>query len=112
MAQTRAVIYNSLSSKLFPEEQKGCHKGTRGTGELLYIDQYILKQSKMRQKNLAMAWIDYKKAYDMVPQSQIIDCLKMYIISGEVIKFIKYTMENWRVELTTEGKSLTEVKIQ
>ena len=34
--------------------------------ELLYIDQQILNESKTRRKNLAMAWIDYKKAYDMV----------------------------------------------
>ena len=60
----------------------------------------------------AKARIDYKKAYDMVPPSWIIDCLKMYPISSEVIKFIKNTMENCRVELTAEGKSLTEVKIQ
>ena len=59
-----------------------------------------------------MAWIDYKKAYDMVPQSWIIDCLEMYKISNEVIKFIKNTMKNCRVELTTGGKSLAEVKIQ
>ena len=45
--------------------------------QLLYIDQYILNESKTRRKNLAMAWIDYKKAYDMVPQSWIINCLKM-----------------------------------
>ena len=57
-----------------------------------------------------MAWIDDKKVYDMVPQSRIIDC-KMYKISNEVIKFIKNTMENWRVELTAEGNSFTGVKI-
>ena len=49
--------------------QKGCHKGSRGTAELLYIDQHILNGNKTRRKNLAVAWIDYKKAYDMVPQS-------------------------------------------
>ncbi len=36
----------------------------------------------------------------------------MYKISSEVIKFIENTMENWRVELTAQEKSLTEVKIQ
>ena len=36
----------------------------------------------------------------------------MYQISGEVIKSIENTMENWRLKLTAEGKSLTEVKIQ
>ena len=56
--------------------------------------------------------IDYKKAHDMVPQSWIIDCFKMYKIFGEVIKFVKNTMENWRVELTAREKALTEVEIQ
>ena len=59
-----------------------------------------------------MAWIDYKKAYDMVSQSWIIYCLKIFKISNGVIKFIEKTMETWRVELTTGVKGLTEVKIQ
>ena len=53
---------------------------SRGTRELLYIDQHILNENKTRRKNLPMAWIDNKKAYDMVPQSWIINCLKMYKI--------------------------------
>ena len=32
--------------------------------DLLYIDQYIPKESKVRQKNVAKPWIDYKKVYD------------------------------------------------
>ena len=59
-----------------------------------------------------MASIDDKNAYDMVLQRWIVDRLKMYKISGEVVKFIENTMENWRVELTAGRKSLTEVKIQ
>ena len=67
-AQIREEIYYSLKSRgLFSEEQKGCRKGARGTAELLYMDQHILNESKTRRKNLAIAWIDYKKAYDMVP---------------------------------------------
>ena len=57
-AQIWEKIYYSLTSRgLFPDEQKG----SRGTAELLYIDQHILNESKTRRKNLAMAWIDYKK---------------------------------------------------
>ena len=67
-AKIREEIYYSLTSRgLFPDEQKGCRKGSRGTAELLYIDQYILNESKNRRKNLVMAGINYKKAYDMVP---------------------------------------------
>ena len=112
-AQIREKIYYLLTSRgLFPEEQKGCRKGSRGTVELLYIDQHILNESKTRRKNLAMAWIDYKKAYDMVSQSWIQHCLKMYKISDEVINFIEQTMQTWRVDLTAGRRSIAETKIQ
>ena len=105
-AQIREEIYYSLTSRrLFPEEQKGHHKGSRGTAELLYIDQHILWESKTRRKNLAMLCIDHQKAYNMVPKSWLIDCLKMYKISNEVINFIEETMKTWRVELTAEEKA-------
>ena len=63
-------IYAHLNQeKLLPEKQKGCRRGSRGTNDLLYIDRAVIKDVKSRNKNLAMAWIDYKKAYDMVPKS-------------------------------------------
>ena len=46
-----------------------------------------------------MEWIDDKKAYDIVPQSLIIDSLRRYQKADKVIKFIEETMKNWRVEL-------------
>ena len=59
-----------------------------------------------------MAWIDYKKAYDMVLHTWIINSLKLYKISDEVINFIDKTMKTWRVELTAGGRRLAEAKIQ
>ena len=45
-AQIREEIYYSLTSRrLFPDEQKGCRKGSRSTSKLLYIDQHILNES-------------------------------------------------------------------
>ena len=77
-AQIREEIYSSLTSRgLFPDEQKGCYKGPRGTAELHHIDQHILNESKTRLKNLAMAWIGYKKANDIVPHSWILNSLEM-----------------------------------
>ena len=112
-AQIREDIYYSLiNRRLFPEEQKGCRKGIRRTRHLLYIDQYILNESKTRRKNVGIAGIDDKMAYDVVPQSWIIDWLKMYKISDEVLKFIENTMENWRVGLTAVRNCLAEVKLQ
>ena len=63
-------IYAHLDQvKLLPEEQKRCRKGSRGTNDLLYIDRAVIKEVRSRNKNLAMAWIDYKKTYDMVLHS-------------------------------------------
>ena len=52
---------------MLPEEQKRCSKGSRGTNDLLCIERAVMKEVKSRNKNLAMALIDYKKAFDMVP---------------------------------------------
>ena len=109
--QIREKIYCSLISRgIFPDEQKGCRKRTRGKEDLLYLDQHILNESKMWRKYLAMTWIDYKKSSDMVSSSWILHCPKMYKISDQVVQ--KKAMQTWRVELTAGGKSLTEVKIQ
>ena len=99
-AQIREEMYYSLTSHGFlPDEHKGCCKGSRGTVELLYIDQHILDESK-------------KRAYDMVPHSWIINSLKMNKISDEVINFNNKTIKTWRVELTAGGRRLAEAKIQ
>ena len=79
------IYYSLISRGIFTEEQKECRKRSRGTEELLYIDQYIVNESKTRRKNLAMAYINYKKAYDMVPKSWILHCLKMYKIPDQVL---------------------------
>ena len=59
-----------------------------------------------------MAWIDFKKAYDMIPHSGIINSLKMYKISHEIIYFIDKSVKTWRVELKAGGRRLAEAKIQ
>ena len=35
----------------------------------------------MRKKNLAVVWIGYEKAYDMILHSWILECLRMVGVS-------------------------------
>ena len=56
------ICKNLDQQKLLSEEQKGCRKRSRGTNDLLYIDRAVIREVKSRKKNLAMAWIVYKKA--------------------------------------------------
>ena len=70
--------------KFLQEEQKGCRKGSRGTNDLLYLDRAVIKEVKSRNNNLAMAWIDCKKAYDMVPHLWIIECLDLLGVAENI----------------------------
>ena len=56
---------------LLPEEQKGCRRKCKGTGDLFFIDKMILWEVRMRKKNLAVARINYKKAYNMEEEEWI-----------------------------------------
>ena len=93
---------------LFPEEQKGWHRGAR-TGDLLYTDQHILKESKTSRKmwprrgsitKRSIIW-SHKPTLYMVWK-----CTKYQS------KFITEAIKNWKIKLTTERKILAEVKIQ
>ena len=56
-----------------------------------------------------MAWIDYKKAYDMVPHSWIIDCLETVGINENIPRLSLESMKSWRVELISKEKNLGEI---
>ena len=100
-------IYEHLNQqKLLPEEKKGCRKLFRGTNDLLYINRAVFREVKSRKKNLAIAWTDYKKAYNMVQHSWIKECLYL-----EIFLLVK-SMEKWRVMLCAGYSELGEVDIK
>ena len=105
------LIYAHLDSeKLLPEEQKGCRKGSRGTNDLLYIDRVVIKEVKSRNKNLAVAWTDFKKAYDMVPHSWIIECLDLFGVAENIKSLFVNSMKKWKVMLCSGNSELGEIK--
>ena len=69
------------------------------------------QQNRTEKSSYGLDWL-HKNIYDMVQQIWIINCLKMYKISHEVINFIEKTMKTWKVELTAGGRSFVEAKVQ
>ena len=61
--------------------------------------------------NLSVAWIDYKKDYDMVPHTWILQCLKIIKVTDNTRNVPKKSMKNWQVELTSGEETLDQVKI-
>ena len=59
-----------------------------------------------------MAWIDYRRAYDMVPHSWIGECLEMFGIAVNVRQFLLSSKKKWKTELTSRGQQLGVVNIK
>ena len=97
---------------LLPQEQNESKRKSKGTNDLLFIDKIIMTEVKMRKRHLSMAWIDYKKAYDIVPHSWIIDCLETVGINEKTRRLLAESMKSWRVELISGEENLGEVNIR
>ena len=106
------VYTHLLDNQLLPEEQKGCRKSSRGTKDQLLIDKAVLKESKKLKKDVAMSWIDYKKAYDMVPHSWIKEVLNLTGVASNIQHLITNSMGKWGTLLTSNGKELGKVEIK
>ena len=82
-------IYGHLEkSSLLQNEQNVCRRVSRGTKEQLLIDRTILTNCREAKRNLAMEFIDYKKAYDMMPHSCLYKTLKMVEVSKQHLQII------------------------
>ena len=68
------------------------------------INNVILENCKKRKKNLSVAWIDYKKAFDSVLHSWILKFLQIYKIHPVLITFIEESMSKWKTNMTLVHK--------
>ena len=59
-----------------------------------------------------MAWIDYKKAYDMVPHSWIIERLGFFGVAEYIKSLLVSSTEKWKVMLCSENSELDEAEIK
>ena len=71
------------------EEQKGCRHASRGTKDQLLIGKVVIRNGKRRKTNLNMVWVDFRKAYDMVPHVWIINALKLIGAAPNVNALLK-----------------------
>ena len=111
-AMMAGEIYRHLQDNdLIGKEQKGCRAEYKGTKDHLLLDKVILKDCKQRKNGLAMGWIDYQKAYDLVSHSWILETLKMVGVAGRIRRMLGESMKNWTTNLECGGRNLATVEI-
>ena len=82
-----------------------------GTKDQLLIDTAVLQDCKKRRTNLAMAWMDYKKAYDSVPHSSIMETLEVIGVAENVKLRLTERMKIWKTQLRANNEQIGEVEI-
>ena len=72
----------------------------------------VIRNCRRRLTNLAIGWIDYKKAYDMIPHRWILKCLNMFGIASNITALMEKAVEKWNVVLVAGNEKLGNVRIR
>ena len=80
-----------------------------GTVDQLIIDNAIMDEVRDQQRNLAVAFYDYQKAYDMVRHNWMIRVYQWMGVPQKVVNVISKLMEGWkpRLEINQDGQVTT-----
>jgi len=103
MLAKRISTYLEEQSLLLAE-QKGCHPGSKGCKDQLMVSKTIYEDCKRRNKNLSIAWIDYQKSFDSVPQSWVKKSIELVGVNSKMVRFCKLFMEKWNTRLILKTK--------
>lgn len=58
--------------------QKRIGSITRGDKHQILIDRAVNQDCKTRQTDLSTTWIDYKRVYESMPHTWILECLELH----------------------------------
>ena len=94
-----------------PGKEKGCRLRSRGTKDQLLIDKEVIKNCKRRKSNLNMAWIEFRKSYEMVLHSWMIKSLELAGVAKNVVNLLKKPVKNWKTNLICSNTELGAVDI-
>lgn len=95
-------------NNLMAEEQSGCRMKTKGSKELLVVDYILTKQARKRLRNISVAWVDYRKAFDSIPHSWLLRVLRMHGIADNIITALEGLMKTWKTSLQIRAGDLLE----
>ena len=112
---TAILMKHVIEKDLLPEEQKALRKRRRGCLDAIVIDQSVALEAKMYRRNLSVAWIDYRKAFDMVPHKLVRMALKSIRAPKQVRRTVRTLVKKWRTDIaiyTSNGIKSIPISLQ
>ena len=68
------------------------------------ISKTIYEDCRRRNKNLSIAWIDYRKAFDRVPHRWVEKSIELVGLNSKIVRFCKLSMEKWNTRFILKTK--------
>ena len=99
---TEFIMDHCTVNNIVTEEQA---VGKLGSSDQLLINKMVSDEVIKNRRNLVTVWLDYKKAFDSVPHSWIIESLKLAKIPDKIIDVIKMLMSKWRTKIHLYGET-------
>ena len=96
-------------NSIWDRSQLGTCAGVLGTVDQLIVDNAIMDEVRNQKRNLAVAFYDYQKAYDMVRHDWMIRVYQWMGVPEKVINVISKLMDGWKtkLEVTENGQTST-----
>jgi len=96
---TSLLSHHCERHQIIHPAQKGCSRGQYGCIDHLLLTNSVWRQVKSRCRSLAVAWIDYKKAYDSVPHNWLLECLRLFQFPPILVSCLERLLPLWRSTL-------------
>ena len=90
--------------ELMENEQSGAKEGSSGTTDNLLIDKTVTLDYNRNRRNLSMAWVDVKKAYDSVDHNWLNEIVKVHRFPSWICRVIQNLSAFWNIRITTNTK--------
>ena len=90
---------HAIVNDIWDKGQVGASEGGLGTVDQLIIDRCIMEEVKSYHRNLAVAYYDYKKAYDKVHHDWMLRVYTWTGIPTNVITLLRELMRKWKTRL-------------
>ena len=98
---------HAIACQLLPREQKALRRRRRGCLDALVVDGAVAEEARVFKKDLSVAWIDFRKAYDMTPHTWLRKMLRTISPPTETLNAIIALIPHWQTRLTISTDSGT-----
>ena len=97
------IMDHCTANKIITEEQAAGKIGSWGCTHQLLINKMLYEEVRKSRRNLSMAWLDCRKAFDSVPRSRIIESLQLAKVPDKMITVVQMLMNKWKMKLFLYG---------